>query len=109
RCTDPLRGELYCSPTRYGSVPDRLYHNLGSGRFEDVTDRSGFGKFLGKGMGISIADVNGDGFPDVFMVNDTERNFLFINQRDGTFREDGALYGVSYNDDGIAVNGMGSD
>jgi hypothetical protein len=60
-------------------------------------------------MGISIADINNDGFPDVFVVNDTERNFLFINQRDGTFREEGTLYGISYNDDGVTVNGMGSD
>jgi hypothetical protein len=109
KCTDPLRGELYCSPTRYVSVPDRLYHNLGNGRFEDVTDQSGFGKVPGKGMGISIADFNNDGFLDVFVVNDTERNFLFLNQKNGTFKEDGTIYGVSYNDDGIAVNGMGSD
>jgi hypothetical protein len=91
------------------SVPDRLYHNLGNGKFEDVTEKSGFGQVKGKGMGISIADVNNDGFPDVFVVNDTERNFLFMNQRNGTFKEEGTLYGVSYNDDGVTVNGMGSD
>ena len=109
RCTDSLRGELYCSPTKYVTVPDRLYHNLGNGRFEDVTDKSGLGQAKGKGMGISIADINNDGYPDIFIVNDTERNFLFINQRNGTFKEEATLYGVSYNDDGVTVNGMGSD
>jgi hypothetical protein len=101
--------EKYCSPTQYASVSNTLYHNLGHGRFEDVTAKSGFGSARGKGMGISIADFNDDGFQDVFIANDTERNFLFINQRDGTFKEEGLLYGVAYNDDGVAVSGMGSD
>jgi enediyne biosynthesis protein E4 len=109
QCFDPLKREIYCSPTRYVSVPDRLYHNLGNGKFEDVTERSGLGQARGKGMGVSIADVNDDGRPDVFIVNDTERNFLFINQGGGRFQEQGFIYGVSFNDDGIAVNGMGSD
>ena len=109
RCIDPSVGQRYCSPTRYPSVPSRLYHNLGGGKFADVTDTAGFGKALGKGMGISIADFNGDGAQDVLIVNDTERNFLFINNRDGTFTEQGFLYGVAFNDDGAAVSGMGSD
>jgi len=109
RCEDALQREIYCSPTRFVSVPDRLYHNLGNGKFEDVTDQAGFGQVLGKGMGISIADANGDGRPDVFVVNDTERNFLFINQGNGTFREEGVLYGIAFNDDGVEVSGMGSD
>jgi hypothetical protein len=108
RCQD--RGvEKYCSPTQYASVTNRLYHNLGHGRFEDVTDKSGFGSARGKGMGISVADFDGDGFQDVFIANDTERNFLFMNQGNGTFKEVGLLYGVAYNDDGVAVSGMGSD
>jgi hypothetical protein len=109
QCADSLKREIYCSPTRYVSVPNRLYHNLGNGKFEDVTEPSGLGQARGKGMGVSIADVNDDGLPDIFIVNDTERNFLFINQGAGRFREQGAIYGVSFNDDGVAVNGMGSD
>jgi hypothetical protein len=109
QCEDSLKREIYCSPTRYVSVPSRLYHNLGNGKFEDVTEQSGLGQARGKGMGVSIADVNDDGLPDIFIVNDTERNFLFINQGGGRFLEQGAIYGVSFNDDGIAVNGMGSD
>ena len=101
--------EIYCGPTIYKSVAARLYHNLGNGKFEDVTDASGIGRSLGKGMGISIADFNGDGLMDVFIANDTERNFLFMNQGDGTFKEQGLLYGVSYNEQGSTVSGMGSD
>src|SRR5262249_47396874 len=74
-----------------------------------VTEESGLGLARGKGMGVSIADVNADGLPDIFIVNDTERNFLFINQSGGRFHEEGAIYGVSFNDDGVAVNGMGAD
>jgi hypothetical protein len=99
----------YCSPTLYKSVASRLYRNLGKGRFEDATDSSEIGKALGKGMGISIADFNGDGLMDIFIANDTEPNFLFLNQGDGTFKERGLDYGVAYNNQGDSVSGMGSD
>jgi hypothetical protein len=105
---DPSHEE-YCSPTVYKSVASRLYRNLGKGKFEDVTEASGFGKALGKGMGISIADFNGDGLMDVFVANDTEPNFLFINRGDGTFRESGMEFGVAYNTQGDSVSGMGCD
>lgn len=109
RCVDGMKREIYCSPTRYVSVPSRLYRNRGNGAFEDVTERAGLGGAAGKGMGVSIADVNNDHRPDIFVVNDTERNFLFVNQGSGRFREQGAIFGVSYNGDGNTVNGMGSD
>jgi hypothetical protein len=109
QCADSSKRDIYCSPTRYVSVPNRLYHNLGNGKFEDVTEQAGLAAAHGKGMGVSIADVNNDDRPDIFIVNDTERNFLFINQGGGKFLEQGAIYGVSFNDDGVAVNGMGSD
>ncbi|HVW87121.1 MAG TPA: CRTAC1 family protein, partial [Bryobacteraceae bacterium] len=101
--------EAYCHPRTYPPVPPRLYHNLGSGKFEDVTERSGFGKVAGKGMGIAIADFNADGRMDVFIANDTERNFLFLNRGDGTFREAGLEMGVAYNDSGTSVSAMGAD
>ena len=103
------RVEVYCHPKTYVKVPHRLYHNLGDGRFEDVTEKSGFGKSLGKGMGIGIADFNDDGWTDVFVANDTEPNFLYLNQHDGTFKEVGLLYGVAYNDEGATVSAMGCD
>lgn len=106
-----LRGEVdtYCSPKTYPPVPHRLYRNVGGGKFEDVTEKSGFAKAAGKGMGIGIADFNDDGFTDVFIANDTEPNFLYVNRGDGTFREVGLLYGVAYNDDAAVVSAMGCD
>jgi enediyne biosynthesis protein E4 len=108
RCSNGVV-EVYCHPKTYVRVPHRLYHNLGDGRFEDVTEKSGFGKSLGKGMGIGIADFNDDGWTDVFVANDTEPNFLYLNQHDGTFKEVGLLYGVAYNDEGATVSAMGCD
>src|SRR5204863_9226173 len=81
----------------------------GNGNFEEMTDKSGFGKYAGKGMGIGIADFNNDGCMDVFIANDTERNFLFLNQGDGTFKEAGLEFGVAYNDSGSTVSAMGAD
>jgi hypothetical protein len=101
--------EVYCHPKVYVSVPHRLYHNVGAGRFEDVTEKSGFSRALGKGMGIGLADFNDDGWMDVFVANDTEPNFLYLNQGNGTFKEVGLLYGVAYNDTGATVSAMGCD
>ena len=101
--------EYYCDPRRYKSVPPRLYHNLGNGKFEDVTEKSGLAKYPGKGMGISIADFNDDGWQDAFIANDTEPNSLFINQRNGTFEEKGLELGVAYDDNARTGSSMGSD
>ena len=100
---------IYCDPRLYPGVAMRLYHNLGNGKFEDVTEKAGFGTALGKGMGICIADFNHDGWLDVFLANDTERNFLYINQGNGTFKEEGLERGVAYDDEGSTVSAMGCD
>jgi hypothetical protein len=109
QCFMDAKHEEYCSPTVYKSVESKLYRNLGHGHFEDVTDASDFAKALGKGMGIAIADFNGDGRMDVFIANDTEPNFLFINEGNGSFKECGLEYEVAYNAHGDAVSGMGAD
>jgi hypothetical protein len=109
RCVRNTTEDFYCSPTVYPAVATRLYHNLGHGRFEDVTDRSGLGAALSKGMGISVADFNNDGLMDIFLANDTMPHLLFINQGNGTFKEEAVARGVAYDDTGAIVSGMGSD
>jgi len=101
--------ESYCSPKVYRSVSPRLYRNLGHGHFQDVTESSGLGKALGKGMGIGVADFTGDGRMDIFIANDTDPNSLFINMGDGTFKEEALLYGAAYGHDGATVSSMGAD
>lgn len=109
RCVREDGVDFYCHPKTYPAVPHRLYRNLGAGKFSDVTEASGFSKVAGKGMGIAIADFNRDGWPDVFIANDTERNFLFLNRANGTFEERGLAMGVAYNDDAATVSAMGAD
>jgi hypothetical protein len=102
-------GEVYCYPATYKSVPNSLYRNLGNGRFEDVTEKAGFAKPAGKGMGIAVADFNGDGWMDVFVANDTEPNFLYVNRGDGTFSEESWGWGIAYDEQGAVVSAMGAD
>jgi len=109
RCVRQDGVDFYCHPKTYANVPNRLHRNLGGGKFEDVTEKSGFGKAAGKGMGIGIADVNGDGWMDVFVANDTEPNFLYINRKAGVFSEQGMLLGVAYDDNASTVSAMGAD
>ncbi len=109
RCIRADGIDYYCHPKIYPSVPNRLYRNKGDGTFNDVTEAAGFAGPLGKGMGISIVDVNGDGWDDVFVANDTEPNLLYINQQNGKFREQGLIMGVAYNDDAASVSAMGAD
>lgn len=99
----------YCSPNSYEGVPSLLFHNNGDGTFTDVSQSSGIGKLIGKGMGIAFADYDGDGFTDVFVSNDTLRNYLFHNNGDSTFTEVGIFSGIAYNQSGKSVAGMGAD
>jgi hypothetical protein len=99
----------YCSPDSYAGLPNLLFHNNGDGTFTNVSEGSGIFKHIGKGMGVAFADYDDDGFVDVFVSNDTFRNFLFHNNGDGTFTEVGLLSGVGYNRDGRSIAGMGVD
>lgn len=99
----------YCHPSKFDPLPNTLYRNNGDGTFTDVSETSGIRPHLGKGMGVAIADYDDDGFTDVFVANDTTRNFLFHNERDGTFSEVGLTSGVAYNGDGSALSYMGAD
>jgi hypothetical protein len=99
----------YCHPNSYQGLPNILYRNNGDGTFTDVSEVSGIGKHIGKGMGLAFADYDGDGFTDAFVSNDTFRNFLFRNGGDGTFAEVAVISGVAYNENGRAIAGMGAD
>jgi hypothetical protein len=101
--------KAYCSPDNYAGLPNLLFHNNGDGTFTDVSESSGIFKFVGKGMGVAFADYDGDGFTDIFIANDTYRNFLFHNNGNGTFTETGILSGVAYSESGKSVAGMGAD
>ncbi len=108
-CGDPRTYRSYCHPRNYEGLANTLYHNNGDGTFTDVTEKSGIGRYIGKGMGVAFADYDGDGYTDVFVANDTVPNFLFHNERNGTFREVAFGAGVAMNDDGRALSSMGVD
>jgi hypothetical protein len=97
----------YCTPRAYSPVAARLYHNEGGDRFTDVTAKSGIDRALGPGLGVSAADFNDDGWPDLFVANDTAQNHLWINQRNGTFKELGLESGAAFSEDGLPKAGMG--
>ncbi|MDR3738970.1 MAG: CRTAC1 family protein [Terracidiphilus sp.] len=111
--SDPYCGpegrRQYCHPRLYKPLHNTLYHNNGDGTFTDVSETTGIAAHAGKGMGVSFADYDGDGFTDVFVANDTTPNFLFHNLKGQRFEEVGVQSGVAYTQDGIALSGMGSD
>lgn len=96
------------APQLYDPEYSRLYRNDGD-RFKDVTNASGIGAKPGKGMSAVALDYNGDGWSDILMSNDTMPDYLFRNNGDGTFTEDGLLAGVAYSAAGEAKSGMGVD
>jgi enediyne biosynthesis protein E4 len=109
-CGDEARGiRVYCHPRYFDGLANRLYHNRGDGTFEDVSERSGIGARVGKGMSVAFADYDDDGFMDAFVTNDGVPNFLFHNRRDGTFEETALLAGVSVPMHGKPVSSMGVD
>ncbi len=109
-CHDPSgRFPVYCHPKFFTGTASRLYRNLGGGKFEDVSQASGIASAIGKGMGVAVADYDADGYPDLFVTNDTEPNFLFHNLRNGKFSEVALDSGVALPDNGAAVSGMGTD
>jgi hypothetical protein len=97
----------YCTPRAYPFMTDRLFRNEGNGTFADVSISSRAGSLKGPGLGVAICDVNLDGWPDIFVSNDSAANFLWINRKDGSFQEDALATGVAYAQDGIAKAGMG--
>ena len=99
----------YCTPESYKGFSSKLYHNLGNGRFEDVTEKAGLGDPTSKSLGVAVVDYNNDGWPDLFVSNDTQPNKLYRNNRNGTFAEEAVSAGVAFGEDGVARGAMGVD
>jgi enediyne biosynthesis protein E4 len=99
----------YCTPESYKGTQSKLYHNLGNGRFEDVSIKAGVGDPTSKSLGVTVLDYDGDGWPDLFVANDTQPNKLYRNNHDGTFKEEGVAAGVAFGEDGVARGAMGAD
>jgi hypothetical protein len=99
----------YCHPDNFSGTSPRLYHNNGDGTFTDVTAKAGLVNKDGKSLAVVLADLNNDGWPDIFIANDTQRNFLYFNNGDGTFRDASYTSGAGFSEDGRPEAGMSAD
>jgi enediyne biosynthesis protein E4 len=107
-CGDVSRGiQGYCHPNAYDGLPDRFYRNRGDGTFEDATAAAGLAGPREAGLGAVAADLDGDGWPDLYVANDLDPNLLFRNRGAGTFEDMSLLSGTSHSPAGRAEAGMG--
>ncbi|MGB6390757.1 MAG: CRTAC1 family protein [Candidatus Acidiferrales bacterium] len=109
-CGDSRPGyRAYCRPDNFHGSSMRLYHNNGDGTFTDVTKQAGLLNTDGKSLAVVLADLNNDGWPDIFIANDTQRNFLYFNNQDGTFKDASFTSGAGFSEDGRPESGMSAD
>jgi enediyne biosynthesis protein E4 len=108
-CVAPSGAVDYCTPNTYRPQQSRLFHNNRDGTFTDVTARSHIGSEYGPALGVVAADFDGDGWPDLFVANDSQPNQLWINRHDGTFANVALAAGVALTADGKAEASMGVD
>ena len=108
-CTLDGSTKSYCTPESYKGTASKLFRNLGAGRFQDVSQKAGVADPTSKSLGIALLDYDSDGWPDIFVANDTQPNKLYRNNRNGTFSEEGVSAGVAYSEDGVARGAMGVD
>jgi hypothetical protein len=108
-CSLDGAAKSYCTPESYKGTQSKLYRNLGDGKFEDVSQKAGIGDPHSKSLGVTVFDYDGDGFPDIFVANDTQPNKLYHNNKNGTFTEVGMSAGVAFGEDGVARGAMGVD
>jgi hypothetical protein len=119
-CTSAGGSPDFCGPTSFVGTSAKLFRNRGPRpgaaagpagpvrvRFEDVTVAAGLSKLPGRGLGVVCADFNGDGWPDFLVTNDAQPNYLWINQGNGTFVEEGLLRGIAYDGAGVPQGNMG--
>jgi hypothetical protein len=97
----------YPGPLDYEGETNKLFHNNCDGTFTDVTDKSGIGAYVGRTMGVTAADFDGDGWDDIYVANDRTENFLFHNKHDGTFEEIGSDSGTAFGQNGESTSAMG--
>lgn len=109
-------GRAYGPPLYFEGTYPSLFHNEGGGRFREVSQQAGLrvtnpatGRPLAKSLGVTFLDLDADGWIDILVANDTVQNFLFHNQRDGTFREIGTQAGIGFDQAGNARGAMGID
>jgi hypothetical protein len=116
-CADPSGEQEFCGPQMFPGTAARLFRNLGREgsakaphgvRFEDVTAASRLGRQPGRGLGVICADFNGDHWPDILIANDAEPNHLWINQKDGTFRNEAIQRGIAFDALGRPMGNMGT-
>src|SRR4051812_4414894 len=108
-CTLDGKNKSYCTPQSYKGQSATLYHNRGNGTFENVTQKAGLNDPSGKSLGVAIFDYNSDGWPDLFVADDTEPNKLYKNNGNGTFTDEALTAGVAFSEAGTARAGMGVD
>ena len=108
-CTLDGTHKSYCTPESYDGQSSKLFRNRGDGTFSDISRISRIEDKVSKSLGVCIFDCNADGWPDIFEANDTQPNKLYQNNRDGTFIEQGMIYGVAYSENGKATGAMGVD
>lgn len=99
----------YCTPESYKGMPSKLYKNLGGGKFVDASAEAKVNDVASKALGVVTFDYNGDGWPDLFVANDTQPNKLYRNNKNGTFTEEAVAAGVAFGEDGVARGAMGVD
>ena len=108
-CSADGKTKSYCTPEAYPGATSWLYRNKGNGTFEDVTAAAGLFDPTSKALGITVLDFDVDGWPDLFVANDTQPNKLYRNRGDRTFQEVGVQSGLAFSEDGRARAGMGTD
>ena len=107
--TDNKRHPTYCTPTVYKGQSCRFYRNRGDGKFEDRTAQARLYNPIGKSLGVTLLDYNDDGWMDLAVANDTEANFLYRNNGDGTFTDEALIMGIAFSETGKARGSMGID
>lgn len=113
-CVVNIAGETppprtYCTPNVYTGQSCRFYRNQGDGTFINRTIEAGLSNPIGKSLGVTLLDYNDDGWLDLAVANDTEPNFLYRNNKDGTFTDEAVVMGIAFSETGKARGSMGID